>query len=238
MAFEVDTGTQGGGSEGPWIQWYSAGSAGKRIEPQSWAIRDKDANDEIYYRQTDQWERGVIWDLDTLKLGWTADDGGPGRAPTRRYAPTPNLTAFPNPEPDRKKANGKSSYWAATVCIRIALSNTDAVTWEQHGFGAFEAFHRIAPTIQQQYASNGGDRGMCPVIRQTSVEKIAMKQGQPSYVPLLEIVKWVPKPECLKGTAPAIDTGQVAATPAPAAAPQPAAQAAPAAQQEDDAFTF
>jgi hypothetical protein len=221
---DLDAGSSGG-SIGPWVSWYASGSAKKRIQPQTWMLRSKDGDSDLiqYEDVTAAFRSGVVFDLSTIRLGYTGDDGGPGRAPTKQWAPTPNLSAFPNPEPNRKRDQG-APWWQETVGIRLAISRDRACTWEQAGFSAFEAFRRLVPLIKSQYAANGGDQGMHPVIQMVSVETRPSKRGQDAEIPVFAIRKWAPRPPCLIGDAVQIDMG--AATP-PAPPPPPATKSAP-----------
>jgi hypothetical protein len=165
-------------------------------------------------------ETGVVFDLDSLKLGYVADDGGPGRAPSKQWAPTPNLRAFPNPEPNRKRPTG-GDYWSKILSIRVALSKTQAATWEQSGFGPMDAFTRVAGQIKAQWAEHSQNGKLLPLIKQTGVDTIPSKKGNPSHVPILEVVKWVPRPQCLTADAPAFETAEPSPAPQPARAPAP-----------------
>lgn len=213
-----------GGAQGPFIQWFASGSMKKSVNPKSWAIREKaEGDDTAIYTITPCWDSGVVWDMDSLKLGYTGDDGAIGRAPTKVWAPTLDLVAFPAPD-ERKKQSG-GDYWQKTVSVRMAIGGGKAATWEQAGFSAFNAFERLAPMLQSTY-----QEGKHPQIRQIGVETVPSKNGNSAEVPILEIVGWMDKPECLKAAPPTINTGSTeAAAPAPAT-PPPAA--APASQPE------
>jgi hypothetical protein len=222
MTFTIDTGSAGGGAQGPWLQWFASGSAAKGVAPKTWVIRDKADGEDPTFTPTDAFTRGVVFDLDTLKLGYMGDDGGPGQAPSKVWAPTLSLSAFPRPD-DRKKLTG-APFWSEMMSVRCAVSKSEAATWEQSGFSAFEGFSRLAKAISAGYQD-----GKHPVVVQTGVETIKGKKGQPAQVPILAIKAWVPKPDILKADAPVIETEPA---PPPKAAPKPAPQMAAADAEE------
>lgn len=225
--FDFDTDAEGG-SRGPWVSWFSAGSVKKRVGEASWALRDKDDADNVVYTPVTAFNSGVVFDLDSLRLGYIADDGAKGQAPSKAWAPDRNLKTFPNPEPNKKNAMG-GDFWRKALSIRVALSKTQAATWEQSGFAAFEAFNRLGKLIKAEYDVKGGNRGLLPVVKQTGVETIPSRKGQDSNVPLLTIVRWVERPECLRNdSAAGFDAGPSDDAPLSQQAMPQQRQAAPA----------
>ena len=209
------------GSQGPWVTWSSNGSAVKGFAPKSWVIRGKDANDVKYEQVFEGFATPCVFDLESLKLGWEKD-GAQGQGPERRYS-SHYSQAMPRPD-DSKKQNGNFA-WSNCLCVRVATSQTQAVTWEQGSFGAYQAFVKLARQIEAQWQENSQNGALLPVVQQTGVEERSLTSGS-TNIPILEIVKWVPRPDVLKDDAP-----QIADAPAPAAQPEPAPapQAAPAA---------
>lgn len=222
--FTIDTGDSGG-SQGPWISWTSNGSAMKGFAPKSWVVRDKDANGAKTETVVPGFAAGCVMDLDTLKLGWERDSMN-GGAPERRWNPS---IAQATPRPDESKKQSGAFAWSRALSVRLAIGGGKCATWEQGSFGAYEAFSRLSTALQSGYQP-----GMCPMIKQTGVEQRKLPSGT-ANIPILEVVKWVPKPDCLKEAAPKIDTG-TAAPAAPVA--QPAAQPAPAMAGADDMDEF
>jgi len=210
MAFVIDTGSEAS-SQGPWLRWTSEGSARKRLEPESWVLRDKDSNGNTVETGVSAFKTGCVMDLDTLRLGWEKD-GAVGMAPERRWNPTISQ-ATPRPDDSKKAAGGFA--WSNALSVRLAIGDGKAATWEQGGFGAYEAFTRLSRLIMAEYP---GDNTL-PLVVQTGVETKALKNGNTS-IPILTIQKWVVRPDCLKADAPVIATG----TPEPA--PQPVQQQA------------
>ena len=211
--FQIDTGDSGG-SLGPWLSWSSNGSAERMIPPRSWVLRDKDANGETTVEKVPAFEAGCVLDLDSLKLGWEKD-GAKGMAPERRWNPSISQAT---PRPDESKKPSGQFAWSRALSVRCAIGGGKAATWEQGSFAAYEAFSRLAKQIMAQYP---GDNTL-PLVRQTGVEKRELSGGS-ANIAILEIVKWVPRPDCLKADAPVIAT-----EPAPAPTPQPVKAAAPA----------
>ena len=215
--FAIDTGDNGG-SQGPWISWTSNGSAEKQFPPRSWVLRDKDEGGSKVETVVPGFASPCVMDLDTLKLGWEKD-GARGQAPERRWNPSISQST-PRPD-DSKKPSGAWS-WSRALTVRVALSKTQAATWEQGSFAAYEGFSKLAKLIMAQHP---GDNTL-PVVKQVGVEKRELPNGT-ANVPIFEIVKWVPRPDCLKADAPKIATGDDFDAPAPQpakAAPPPAAQ--------------
>lgn len=199
------------GSLGPWMTWSSNGSAAKGFPPKSWVMRGKDQNDVKFENVIEGFANPCVFDLDSLKLGWEKD-GAQGQAPDRRYSPHYSQEM---PRPDESKKPNGAFTWSNCLQVRVAVSQEQAVTWEQGSFGAYQAFVRLAKQIEAQWQENSNNGALLPVVQMTSVEARNLSSGS-TNIPVLEIVKWVPRPDVLKGATPSI-----AANPAPAAAPQP-----------------
>lgn len=214
MAFtpDIDTG-QTGGSMGPWMYWSSNGSAMKGLPHSSWILRGKEANGDKFETAIPAFANGCVLDLDTLKLGWEKDTPN---GPERRWNAT--LSVFP-PRPSDEKKSGGGYAWTKSLSIRCAIGGGQAATWEQGSFGAYEAFAEVLKEITGQWAALSQNGALLPLVQQVSVRRIELKSGA-ANLPVLSVVKWVPRPDCLKADAPAIAT-----TPAPV----PAARLTPAA---------
>jgi hypothetical protein len=228
--FKIDTGDTGS-SLGPWITWSSNGSAEKAIPPRSWVLRDKDDHGGKVETAIPAFANGCIMDIDSLKIGWERD-GAPGQAPERRWNPSISQAT---PRPDESKKPGSNSYaWSRALSVRLAIGGGKAATWEQGSFGAMKAFDALAGQIQAEWAQHSQNGRLLPHVVQESVEKIMLKSGA-ANIPVLRIKGWVERPDCLKDSAPTINTGAAQDAPAPASvaglvntpAPAPAPQAAP-----------
>jgi hypothetical protein len=221
--FTIDTGNEGG-SKGPWISWTSNGSAEKGFAPRSWVLRGKDENDVKFERVVEAFASGCIMDLDTLQIGWEKE-GAPGQAPERRWNPSVSQ-ALPRPD-ESKKANGKYA-WSSAMSVRCAIGGGEAATWEQAAYGAYDAFSKLAKQISAEWEANSQNGALLPLVKQTGVETQTLSGGT-SNKPVLTVVQWVPRPDCLKDDAPTIAT-------APATSPtqqtEQAVQAAAASGQQ------
>ena len=213
--FAIDTGDTGG-SKGPWISWTSNGSAEKSFPPRSWVLRnEKDDNGVTQSEVIPAFVNGCVMDLDTLKLGWEKD-GMKGMAPTRQWNPS---IAQATPRPDESKKLSGSFTWSKALSVRCAIGGGKAATWEQGSYGAYDAFAKLAKQIEAQWAANSQNGALLPLVQQTGVDRQEMTSGATNK-PILTIIKWVPRPDCLKANAPIIATAE----PAPAAQVQPAQQ--------------
>jgi len=221
MSFAIDTGDSGG-SQGPWISWSSNGSPEKGFPPRSWVLRDRDDSGDKIEDVVPGFINGCVLDLDSLKIGWERD-AGLRQAPERRWNPTVSQAT---PRPDESRKASGSHAWSRALSVRCAIGGGRAATWEQGSFAAYEAFAKVAKQISAQHP---GDNTL-PVIKQVGVEKRDLPNGS-ANIPILEVVKWVPRPECLKEGAPVIDTGDFG-TPAPKQQAAPPKQQVKAAEPE------
>lgn len=220
MNFQIDTGNEGG-TLGPWMNWTSNGSAMKGFPPKSWVLRGKDENDEKFEHVIEAFANGCVMDLDTLQLGWMKD-GATGQAPEKRWNPSVSQAT---PRPDESKKQSGAYAWSQALSIRCAIGGGQAATWEQASFGAYDAFSKLAKQISAEWAAKSQNGKLLPLVKQTGVESQTLKSGT-SNKPVLQVVDWVERPDCLKADAPAI------ATQPEQPAPQPTQQAAPAPQPE------
>lgn len=198
--FNIDTGNEGG-SKGPWISWTSNGSAEKGFAPRSWVLRGKDENDTKFEHVVEAFASGCILDLDTLQIGWEKE-GAAGQAPERRWNPSISQ-ATPRPD-ESKKANGKYA-WSSAMSIRCAIGGGKAATWEQSAYGAYDAFSKLAKQISAEWEANSQNGALLPLVKQTGVETQQLSGGS-SNKPVLQVVQWVARPDCLKDDAPVIAT--------------------------------
>lgn len=199
MAFDIDTGNQG--SEGPWISWSARGTQDGTIPAKSFYLRDESGKTTFMGFA----ESGVVLDIEKMKTGWQRSDGVIGQAPDWKWNPSVSQMQ-PQPGDDYKKG----------FSIPCAIGGGKTASWEQAGAAAWNAFVGLVPALQQQ---PGAD--MLPLVRITGTKLQQFKRGS-TVEPILEVVKWVARPDCLKeGVAAGVATE-------PAPAPQPAQQAAPA----------
>lgn len=205
--FNIDLGGNGG-SQGPWISWQARESLDGSIPGRSFVLRDENGKSVF-----DGFSKGVVFDLENIKTGWSFSSGAAGQAPEWKW--NASLARF-EPSPGEG--------WKRGFSIPVAISKDETATWEQAQAGAFQAF---ASLIGQIKAANA-PAGKLPVVKMTGADKLESRNGI-THVPVLEIVKWVDRPSCLSAGG-AIDAGDdvpFGNEPAPQAAPAPAPQKQP-----------
>lgn len=224
--FEIDTGADGGGSKGPWISFKPKGSAKHGLPYKAWALREKTETGSTITRFSAIENPGIVLDLyvkgaelcGSLKLGWSKSDGETGKAPERRWNASPLKS---EQRPDESKTAQGGYVWRNALSIRAAIGGGNTATWEDEGWGCYKGFSALIKQINAGFAAN---EGLCPMIRCVGYADEGSGNSATS-VPLFEIVKWVPRPDCLKEDAPQISAAPPA-QPAPApVAPPPAAAA-------------
>lgn len=187
----------GGGSEGPWIAWSARGTLDGEIPAKSFYLRDEDGKKMLEaFTKT-----GVVLDIVNMKTGWQHSEGIAGQAPDWKW--NPSVARFIDQPGDEYKRG---------FSIRCAISKTDTATWEQAGAAVWNAFTALVPALQQ------GPDGQLPVVKMTGTEVQTFKRGS-TVRPILEVIKWVDRPDCLKdGVQGGFDSGE---EPAPKPAPEP-----------------
>lgn len=205
--------TGGGGSEGPWVQWSARGTLDGEIPAKSFLIRDADGKKAFGGFS----ETGVVLDIDNMQTGWCYSSGTAGEAPDWKM--NPDISRFEKQPGEDYKRGFK---------IRCAIGGGKVASWDQAGAAAWNAFVDLVPELQQQQP------GTLPLVKITGTKLQQFKRGS-TVQPVLSVVKWVPRPDCLKeGFAAGVDTGSQPAPAQAAAAPAPAP--APAAVPADAAF--
>lgn len=203
--FALDTGSNG--LNGPFLQWSARGTQDGSIGPKSFYVRD--GGEKIAYDAT----KGMVLDIEKIKTGWQKSEGIAGVAPEWKWNPSPaQMMAQPGED------------WKKGFSIPVATGGGAVATWEQAGTAAWQALTDLAPQLSQQPAP-----GQLPLVRLASTKSMQFKRGS-TIIPVLEIIKWVPRPDCLKDGAAA----GIALAPAPQPAPAPAPQPAPAPAASDD----
>lgn len=198
MNFMIDTG--GGGSTGPFIQWSARGTLDGVIDQKSFYLRDENGKTPF-----DGFKTGVVFDIDALRTGWQMSEGVQGVAPEWKFNTSP---AHMMPQP--------GDGWKKGFSIPCAIGKDATATWEQAGAAAWNALVSIVPALQQRPNADA-----LPVVRMTGTKLQQFKRGS-TVEPILEVVKWVPRPDCLKeGFAVAVEAAAPAPKPTPAPAPVP-----------------
>lgn len=191
----------------------------KGFAPKSWVLRGKDDNDVKFENVVPAFTNGCVLDLDSLQLGWMKD-GGQGQAPIKQWNPSISQAM---PRPDESKKPGGGYEWGQALSVRCAIGEGQAATWEQASYGAYDAFAKLSKQIAAEWPEKSQNGALLPLVKQTSVETQVMTSGS-SNKPVLTVVEWVPRPDCLKDEAPTIAT-EVAAAQTAAATPSEGAAA-------------
>lgn len=194
--FAFDTGSTG--ADGPFINWSARGTQDRAIDPESFYLRDGDQKMPL-----EAFATGVVIDIYALKTGWQRSDGIVGQAPEWRWNASP-ARMEPQPGDDWKKG----------FEARCAIGGGKAATWQQAGAAVWGAMAHLAGQFQ------GGPEGKLPVVKMTGTKPVQFKRGS-TVEPILQVVQWVDRPDCLKeGAAAGFDAGaaeQPATVPADAA---------------------
>ena len=203
--FAIDPGSTGVG--GPFLQWSARGTQDGSVGPRSFYIRD--GGDKTPYDAT----KGFVLDIAKMKTGWQKSEGIAGVAPEWRW--NPSVTQMMQSPGDD---------WKKGFSIPVATGGGATATWEQAGTAAWQALVDLAPQLQQQPSPD-----QLPLVRLTDTKAMQFKRGS-TISPVLTIVKWVPRPECLKDGA----ASGIATEPAQTAPKQTAKAAAPPPPVDDD----
>lgn len=203
--FILDTGSEGGAA-GPFLAWSARGTQDGSVPPRSFYVRD--GGNKTPMDAT----KGIVIDIEDMKTGWQHSEGIAGVAPEWKWNPSP-AQMMPSP----------GEGWKKGFSIKCAIGGGKTATWEQSGAAVWQALTELAPKLAQQPA-----KGQLPVVRMTDAQLLQFKKGS-TVVPVLEIVKWVDRPDALKEGAAA----GIALAPTPAPAP---VQAAPAVELDDAEF--
>jgi len=199
--FDIDTGSQG--SEGPWIAWSARGTLDGQIDAKSFYLRDENGK-----KPLDAFNKGVVMDIYAMKTGWQKSEGIAGQAPDWEWNASVSQM-MQQPGEDYKKG----------FSIPCAIGGGETATWEQAGAAAWNAFTNLVPALQE------APEGKLPVVKLTGTKLQQFKRGS-TVEPVLEVVKWADRPDCLKeGVQAGIDTGkaQTAQQAEPAQQTQPVA---------------
>lgn len=172
------------GSEGPWLQWSARGTLDGAIPPKSFLLRDSDGKSTFT-----GFDSGVVLDIENMQTGWCFSDGVAGQAPDWKMNQSVSHM-MPSPGDGYKKG----------FKMRCAIGGGKAASWDQAGAAAWNAFVALVPALQQ------GEAGKLPKVKMAGTKLEQFKRGS-TVTPVLEVVGWVDRPDCLKEGATPIDTG-------------------------------
>lgn len=183
----------GATSQGPWISWGA--------QKEKFTIRDSLGSRDFAAFDSS----GVVMDIENMQTGWCYTSGLPGQAP--QWKMNASINRFEAKPGDEYKKGFK---------VRCAVGGGETAAWDQAGAGAWNAFVALVPALAQQPSP-----GMLPLVRKTGTKSVKFTKGSTTE-PVLEVVKWVPRPDCLKeGVSAGIDVADDTSTaPAPSPTPQ------------------
>lgn len=194
--FQLDTGNDG--VSGPFLQWSARGTQDGAVNARSFYVRD--GSGKTAYDAS----KGFVMDITSLKTGWQKSEGIAGVAPEWKWNPSPaQMMAKPGDD------------WKKGMSVRCALGGGQVATWEQAGTAVWEMLINLAPQLSQQPNPN-----QLPVVRLADVKVMQFQRGS-TVAPVMEIVKWVDRPDALKDGAAAGIADEPAPAPQPAPAPAP-----------------
>ena len=192
-----DPGSQG--NQGPFLNWHARGTDDGDIPAKSFSLRDADGNREVFKG----FKRGVAFDLDSLKTGWSYTAGVAGVAPEWKW--NRSVEQF-EPKPDENQE------WKRGFEITVALSKDETAVWQQASAGAFQSLVDLMSDIIDQQGENPNKT---PIVAVTGTEAINFKKGSTAK-PTLSIKKWADKPDILKNGNASFDSGSDAPEAPPA----------------------
>ena len=168
--FEFDSGNQGSG--GPYLQWHVQGN--KQISAHSFSVKVA-GEDQPRVDVTEKFKKGVIFDIDNIKTGWSNFPEWQWNDSIKRMAPKP----------------GKE--WEKGFSIPIALGKGETAEWLQASSGAWETFTALAKSVDPKDRPDG----KLPKVKFIDTKEIDYPKGGSTAYAILEIVEWVNRPESL-----------------------------------------
>lgn len=175
--FAIDTGSSGS-EYSAYLSWQAKESLDGSIPGRKFVLRTADGKNVF-----EGMSKGVVFDIENMKTGWCHSTGAKGVAPDWKWnSSLAKFEAYPG------------DGWKKGFHIPVAIAKDSVAVWEQAQAGAFSAFVGLVQKLNGDVPD-----GKLPLVKLTSVEKVETKMGI-SFVPVLEIVKWVDRPECLKAS--------------------------------------
>lgn len=179
--FNIDLGTSG--SNGPFISWQARESVDGQVAGRNFVMRQN--GEKIIV--TDKWKKGVVFDISSLKTGWCYSTGMAGQAPQWKW--NASLSKY-----EASPGDG----WKKGLSVRVALDKETAATLEQSSAAVMSMLAEIGSLIRNAEGQANLKAGKLPVIKMVSAEKVDSKLGT-TFVPRVEIVTWVDRPDVLGG---------------------------------------
>ena len=171
--FEIDLGSDG--ASGPYLAWSARGTQDGAVPAQTFFIRDGSV------KTPHDTSKGFVLYIDSLKTGWQKSEGIQGVAPEWKWNASPSqMMQSPGEE------------WKKGMSVRCAIGGGQTATWEQSGAAVWQSLTGIAPALSKR-----PDPNKLPLVRMKEAQALQFKRGS-TVVPVLEVVKWVDRPDCLK----------------------------------------
>ena len=179
--FNLDAGSTG--SEGPFLTWSARGTQDGAVPAKTFYINDGGTKTPF------DMSNGVVLDIHAMKTGWCKSEGIAGVAPEWKWNASVSQM-MPSPGDDFKKG----------FEVRVAIGGGKTATWQQSGAAVWGALVALAPALQQ------GPEGKLPLVKMTDTKPVQFKRGS-TVEPVLSVVQWVDRPDCLKEGAAAGRSG-------------------------------
>lgn len=169
--FDFDAGSDG--ASGPFINWHANGRKDGTAGAKSFSMKGDGDREDV----TPNFEKGVVFDIDSLKTGWALF------SPTGTEWKWNDTVSRMSPKP--------GDDWKKGLSIRIATSKDESGLWQQAGAGAFQAFAELAKELKD------GERGKLPLVKMTGTFDLQFGNGGSTTCAKLEVAKWVDRPDSL-----------------------------------------
>lgn len=179
--FNIDLGNSG--SNGPFVNWQARESLDGSVPGRNFVMRQNGEKIVV----TDKFKKGVVVDLKSVKTGWCYSTGAQGQAPQWKW----------NKDLSKYEASPGDG-WKKGLSMRIALDKETAVTLEQSSAAVMSMLGEIGSLVRTPEGQKHLKAGELPVIKLVGADKVDSKLGS-TFVPRVEIVQWVPRPDVLGG---------------------------------------
>lgn len=185
-----------GGNSGPLLLWSVQGTDG--VPAESFYI-----NEDSTKTPFAGFEKGVVMDVDSIRTGWQVWEGD-----IPKWTWNPSVSQMlPRPGDEHKKG------WE----VNCAIGGGKTVLWSQSGAASWGALTGLAPAFAEQPA------GKCALVKISGIRHERFNKGGKTAIPVLDVVKWVDRPDCLKSGFQAFrdEPAQTAQPAKPAVQPAP-----------------
>lgn len=169
--FDFDSGSDG--AKGPFINWHANGRKDGTANAKTFSLKDGDERKDI----TDNFTKGVVFDIDALKTGWSLFSIGG--------------TEWKWNDTVSRMAQRPGEEWKKGISVPIAITKDTKGVWVQSGAGTFMAFSDLAKQLRDR------DGAKLPMVKMSGVNDVEFNGGGSTCCAKLDVMKWVDRPECL-----------------------------------------